>query len=411
MQKMELLAPAGNMDKMKMAFLYGADAVYLGGKLFGLRAFSDNFSRDELKEAVAYAHERGKRIHVTVNIFPHNEDLTALPDYLRFLRDIGVDALLIADPGIFSLARKLVPELPIHISTQANTTNWASVQFWHDLGASRVVMAREVSLADVREIHRRVPVELEGFVHGAMCISYSGRCLLSNNFPTNPSSNRGQCGQWCRFKNNVVEEKRPGQYFPVVEDERGTYIFNSKDLCLLPYLPDLYDAGLCSLKIEGRMKSVHYVATVVKVYRQAIDAYERAPEHFHVRPEWLQELEKISHRPYTRGFSVSRPTEADQVYSHSSNTQTHEFIGLVRSYDREKHIVWVEQRNHFKTGQTVEFLQPKGPLVTLTLPAMTDGDGNTITAAPHAQQLVGIPCDTPLEEYSMMRREVIRHDA
>lgn len=411
MQKMELLAPAGNMDKMKMAFLYGADAVYLGGKLFGLRAFSDNFSRDELKEAVAYAHERGKRIHVTVNIFPHNEDLTALPDYLRFLRDIGVDALLIADPGIFSLARKLVPELPIHISTQANTTNWASVQFWHDLGASRVVMAREVSLADVREIHRRVPVELEGFVHGAMCISYSGRCLLSNYFTQNRDSNRGQCVQCCRFKYNVVEEKRPGQYFPVVEDERGTYIFNSKDLCLLPYLPDLYDAGLCSLKIEGRMKSVHYVATVVKVYRQAIDAYERDPEHFHVRPEWLQELEKISHRPYTRGFSVSRPTEADQVYSHSSNTQTHEFIGLVRSYDREKHIAWIEQRNHFKTGQTVEFLQPKGNLVTLTLPPMTDSDGNSITAAPHAQQLVGIPCDTPLEEYSMMRREVIRHDA
>lgn len=244
-----------------------------------------------------------------------------------------------------------------------------------------------------------------------MCISYSGRCLLSNYFTQNRDSNRGQCVQCCRFKYNVVEEKRPGQYFPVVEDERGTYIFNSKDLCLLPYLPDLYDAGLCSLKIEGRMKSVHYVATVVKVYRQAIDAYERDPEHFHVRPEWLQELEKISHRPYTRGFSVSRPTEADQVYSHSSNTQTHEFIGLVRSYDREKHIVWVEQRNHFKTGQTVEFLQPKGPLVTLTLPAMTDGDGNTITAAPHAQQLVGIPCDTPLEEYSMMRREVIRHDA
>ena len=208
-----------------------------------------------------------------------------------------------------------------------------------------------------------------------------------------------------------MEEKRPGQYFPVVEDERGTYIFNSKDLCLLPYLPDLYDAGLCSLKIEGRMKSVHYVATVVKVYREAIDAYERDPEHFHVRPEWLQELEKISHRPYTRGFSVSRPTEADQVYSHSSNTQTHEFIGLVRSYDWEKHIAWIEQRNHFKTGQTVEFLQPKGKLVTLTLPPMTDGDGNPITAAPHAQQLIGIPCDTPLEEYSMMRREVIHHDA
>lgn len=411
MQKMELLAPAGNMDKLKMALLYGADAVYLGGKSFGLRAFSDNFSLEEMEEAVRYAHGLGKKVHVTVNIFPHNADLNGLPEYLTSLRDIHVDAVLIADPGIFSLARQIVPDLPVHISTQANVTNWASAKFWHDAGAKRVVMAREVSLKDVKAIHDKVPVELEGFVHGAMCISYSGRCLLSNYFTENRDSNRGQCVQCCRFKYNVVEEKRPGQYFPVVEDERGTYIFNSKDLCLLPYLPDLYDAGLCSLKIEGRMKSVHYVATVVKVYRQAIDAYERDPEHFHVRPEWLQELEKISHRPYTRGFSVSRPTEADQVYSHSSNTQTHEFIGLVRSYDREKHMVWVEQRNHFKTGQTVEFLQPKGPLVTLTLPAMTDGDGNTITAAPHAQQLVGIPCDTPLEEYSMMRREVIRHDA
>ena len=412
MGKMELLAPAGSMDKMKMAFLYGADAVYLGGKSFGLRAFSDNFSNEELKEAVDYAHARGKHIHVTVNIFPHNDDLKALPDYLVYLRDIGVDAILIADPGIFAMARQLVPDLPVHVSTQANTTNWASTKFWHDNGASRVVMAREVSLRDIKEIHAKVPdVELEGFIHGAMCISYSGRCLLSNYFTQNRDSNRGQCVQCCRFKYNIVEEKRPGQYFPVVEDERGTYIFNSKDLCLLPYLPDLYDAGLCSLKIEGRMKSVHYVATVVKVYREAIDAYERDPEHFHVRPEWLQELEKISHRPYTRGFSVSRPTEADQVYSHSSNTQTHEFIGLVRSYDWEKHIAWIEQRNHFKTGQTVEFLQPKGKLVTLTLPPMTDGDGNPITAAPHAQQLIGIPCDTPLEEYSMMRREVIHHDA
>ena len=409
MQKMELLAPAGNMDKLKMAFLYGADAVYLGGKMFGLRAFSDNFSNEELKVAVDYAHARGKKIHVTVNIFPHNDDLTELPDYLRYLRDIGVDALLIADPGIFSLARKLVPDLPIHISTQANTTNWASVQFWHDLGASRVVMAREVSLKDVKEIHRRVPVELEGFVHGAMCISYSGRCLLSNYFTQNRDSNRGQCVQCCRFKYNVVEEKRPGQYFPVMEDERGTYIFNSKDLCLLPYLSDLYDAGLCSLKIEGRMKSVHYVATVVKVYREALDAYERDPEHFTVLPRWLAELEKISHRPYTRGFSVSRPTAVDQVYSHSSNTQTHDFIGLVRSYDAVKKMAWIEQRNNFKTGQTVEFLQPKGELVQVTLQDMVDEEGNPIQVAPHARMHVGIPMEIPLEPYSLMRREVKSH--
>lgn len=409
MQKMELLAPAGNMDKLKMALLYGADAVYLGGKSFGLRAFSDNFSLEEMEEAVRYAHGLGKKVHVTVNIFPHNADLNGLPEYLTSLRDIHVDAVLIADPGIFSLARQIVPDLPVHISTQANVTNWASAKFWHDAGAKRVVMAREVSLKDVKAIHDKVPVELEGFVHGAMCISYSGRCLLSNYFTENRDSNRGQCVQCCRFKYNVVEEKRPGQYFPVMEDERGTYIFNSKDLCLLPYLPDLYDAGLCSLKIEGRMKSVHYVATVVKVYRQAIDAYERDPEHFRVLPEWVEELEKISHRPYTRGFSVSRPTEADQVYSHSSNTQTHEFIGLVRSYDAERKLALIEQRNHFKVGQTVEFLQPKGRLVRCTVSRIIDETGQDLDAARHAQQVVAIPVDEPLEAYSMMRREMKRH--
>ena len=409
MQKMELLAPAGNMDKLKMALLYGADAVYLGGKSFGLRAFSDNFSLEEMEEAVRYAHGLGKKVHVTVNIFPHNADLNGLPEYLTSLRDIHVDAVLIADPGIFSLARQIVPDLPVHISTQANVTNWASAKFWHDAGAKRVVMAREVSLKDVKAIHDKVPVELEGFVHGAMCISYSGRCLLSNYFTENRDSNRGQCVQCCRFKYNVVEEKRPGQYFPVMEDERGTYIFNSKDLCLLPYLPDLYDAGLCSLKIEGRMKSVHYVATVVKVYRQAIDAYERDPEHFRVLPEWVEELEKISHRPYTRGFSVSRPTEADQVYSHSSNTQTHEFIGLVRSYDAERKLAWIEQRNHFKVGQTVEFLQPKGRLVRCAVSRILDEDGQDLDAARHAQQVVAVPVDEPLEAYSMMRREMKRH--
>lgn len=409
MQKMELLAPAGNMDKLKMALLYGADAVYLGGKSFGLRAFSDNFSLEEMEEAVRYAHELGKKVHVTVNIFPHNADLNGLPEYLTSLRDIHVDAVLIADPGIFSLARQIVPDLPVHISTQANVTNWASAKFWHDAGAKRVVMAREVSLKDVKAIHDKVPVELEGFVHGAMCISYSGRCLLSNYFTENRDSNRGQCVQCCRFKYNVVEEKRPGQYFPVMEDERGTYIFNSKDLCLLPYLPDLYNAGLCSLKIEGRMKSVHYVATVVKVYRQAIDAYERDPEHFHVLPEWVEELEKISHRPYTRGFSVSRPTEADQVYSHSSNTQTHEFIGLVRSYDAERKLAWIEQRNHFKVGQTVEFLQPKGRLVRCAVSRILDEDGQDLDAARHAQQVVAVPVDEPLESYSMMRREMKNH--
>ncbi|MCI1822291.1 MAG: U32 family peptidase [Megasphaera sp.] len=403
---MELLAPAGNMDKMKMALLYGADAVYLGGKAFGLRAYSGNFTDEELREAVSFAHSLKKKVHVTVNIFPHNDDFKGLPEYLEYLDSIGVDAILVADPGVFYLARKIVPRMPVHISTQANTTNWISAKFWQEAGAKRVVMAREVSLADIKVIHEKVPVELEGFVHGAMCISYSGRCLLSNYFTQNRDSNRGQCVQACRWKYNIVEETRPGQYFPVTEDDRGTYIFNSKDLCLLPYLPALYEAGLCSLKIEGRMKSVHYVATVVKVYREALDAFERDPEHFSVKQEWLDELEKISHRPYTKGFSVSRPTEADQVYSHSSNTQTHEFIGLVTSYDKEKKIVYLEQRNNFKVGDTVEFLQPRGKNVHHIITKMIDEKNAIITVAPHPQMKVGIYIDTPLQPYSMMRRKV-----
>lgn len=409
MGKMELLAPAGNMDKLKAAFLYGADAVYLGGTSFGLRAFSDNFSRDELKEAVLYAHERDKKIYVTVNIFPHNDDLDDLPDYLRYLQEIDVDAVLVADAGVFMMARQLIPDMAIHISTQANTTNWAAAKFWHDHGAERIVVAREISLADVKKIHDSVPIALEGFVHGAMCISYSGRCLLSNYFTANDrDSNRGECVQCCRFTYNVVEEKRPGRYFPVVEDERGTYIFNSKDLCLLPYLPELYAAGLSSLKIEGRMKSVHYVATVVKVYRDAIDAYEADPDHYRVDPAWLAELEKISHRPYTKGFSVSRPTAADQVYGSSGTMQTYDFIGLVKRYDPLRKIAYVEQRNHFKVGDEVEFLQPKGPVITHRIERMEDAAGNPVAAAPHPQEEIGIYIEEPLQAQAMMRREVKR---
>lgn len=411
MQHMELLAPAGNMDKLKAAFLYGADAVYLGGKSFGLRAFSDNFSPEEMKEAIFYAHKLGKKVYVTVNIFPKHEDLPALPSYLKQLYEFHADAVLVADPGIFGIVREVVPNLPVHISTQANTTNWAAVKFWHDQGASRVVMAREVSLHDIHEIHDRVPVELEGFVHGAMCISYSGRCLLSNYFTQNRDSNRGQCVQCCRFKYNIVEETRPGEYFPVVEDERGTYIFNSKDLCMLPYIPDMYEAGLTSLKIEGRMKSVHYVATIVKVYREAMDAYEKDPSHFTIKPEWVEELEKISHRPYTRGFAVSRPTEADQVYSHSSNTQTHEFIGVVKSYDEVQQIIWIEQRNHFKVGQEVEFLQPHANIVRIEIKTLVNEEGLPIDAARHPKECVGIPSPIRIEPHSLLRRKVGKTNA
>ena len=405
MKKMELLAPAGNPEKLKLAFLYGADAAYLGGTSFSLRAFSDNFTPEQIKEAVEYAHSLGKKIYVTVNIFPSDEDFQYLPDYLRYLESIDVDAVLIADPGIFRLCREVAPNLSIHVSTQANTTNRSAVRFWKECGAERVVLAREVPLRDVKDIYEKTHMELEGFVHGAMCISYSGRCLLSNYFTQDRDSNHGECVQCCRFKYSLVEEKRPGEYFPVMEDERGTYIMNSKDMCLIGHLPALYEAGLSSLKVEGRMKSLHYVATVIKTYREAMDAYEADPEHFSVRAEWLEELEKISHRPYTTGFYFGRPDENDQVYAKSSNVQTHDFIGLVKSYDEASGRACIEQRNFFKVGQDVEFLMPHGPVVHMTITDLTDGDGKPVEAARHAQETVYLKTAVPLEPYAMMRRK------
>ena len=406
MKHFELLAPAGNMEKLQMALLYGADAVYMGGKSFGLRAFSDNFTDEELREAVAFTHSQSKKAYITVNIFPHNEDLPALPDYIRYIRDIGADAVIISDLGVFRTIREVAPDLPIHISTQANNTNWASVKFWEELGVSRVVLAREISLEDISLIRRKVGIELEAFIHGAMCISYSGRCLLSNYFTQNRDANRGECAQVCRWKFNVVEEKRPDQYYPVLEDERGTYLFNSKDLCLLAHIPQLAASGLTSFKIEGRMKSVHYVATVTRVYRAALDAYQANPEKFTVREEWWQELNKISHRPYTSGFYFGKPNESDQIYSGSSNTQTHDFVGLVRSYDAEHQVAVVEQRNNIKLGEEIEIAQPGQPNFTQVIQSMTDIEGNPIQAAPHPQQLVIMPVGQPVVPFAMLRRKV-----
>lgn len=404
MKKPELLAPAGNMEKMKMALRYGADAVYLGGKAYGLRAFGGNFSREELKEAMEFAHGLGRKVYVTVNIFPHNRDLAALPDYLRYLQEIGTDALLVADLGIFTMCREIVPEMELHVSTQANNTNWATVRAWQSLGAKRVVLAREMSLAEVREIREKCDVDLEMFVHGAMCISYSGRCLLSNYF-TGRDANMGSCAQSCRWKYALVEETRPGKYFPIEEDERGTYIMNSKDMCLLPHIADVIESGVESLKIEGRMKSVHYVASVVKAYRLAIDAYFDHPDTFQIEPAWLEELEKVSHRPYTTGFYYHQPTQDDQVYGTSSYIQTSEFVGLVRSYDEKTGWALVEQRNNMKLGQEIEVFQPTGPLYRQAIGAMRDEDGNAITVAPHPQQLLYMKMEQPVEPYTILRRD------
>lgn len=404
-KKPELLAPAGTLEKLKMALAFGADAVYLGGKAYGLRALGGNFTQDELREAVAYAHARAAKVYVTVNIFPHNADLNGLPDYLRFLQEIQVDGLLVADLGVFMMAKEVAPQLPLHISTQANNTNWRTVCEWQKLGAQRVVLARELSLQEIREIRQHTDVELEMFVHGAMCISYSGRCLLSSYF-TGRDANRGSCAQCCRWKYALVEETRPGQYFPIAEDERGTYIMNSKDLCLLPYLPEVMACGVDSLKIEGRMKSVHYAASVTKAYRAAIDSYVKDPQNFAVRQEWREELAKVSHRPYTTGFAFGRPTAEDQVYGTSSYEQNSDFVGLVRDYDAATGYALVEQRNNMKCGQELEIFPPQGDGWRQELRDMQDEDGESITVAPHPQQLVHIRMARPVEPWTILRRDI-----
>jgi putative protease len=403
MKKIELLAPAGSLDKCKMALLYGADAVYLGGKAFGLRAFAANFTLDEIREACQYAHKLGRKIYVTVNIVPHNGDLDGLPAYLEDLEAAGIDALLVSDMGVWAIARKVVPQMPLHVSTQANVCNYAAAQAWEALGASRIVLARELSLEEIAAICRKVHAEIEVFVHGAMCISYSGRCLLSNYF-TGRDSNRGACAQVCRWEFTLHEKNRPGQSFDIAEDENGTFIMNSKDLCLIDYIPQLAEAGVASLKIEGRMKSVHYVSTVVSVYRKAIDAYLRDPEHYSVPKSWKDELEKISHRPYTTAFALGKPGADAQVYTTSSYEQTSDFVGLVKGYDAASGRVTVEQRNHVREGEVLEVLTPAGDLFSWTVTHMKDADGNPIDAAPHAQMIYTADGSEKMVPYSLIRR-------
>lgn len=402
----ELLAPAGNMEKCKMALRYGADAVYLGGKMFGLRAFANNFEIEEIKEACDFAHSLGKKVYVTVNIFAHNSDIEKLPEYLLALEKANVDALLISDLGVWMTARRVVPNLPLHVSTQANTTNWASAQAWQNLGAARVVLARELSLAEIAEIGAKTNVELEAFVHGAMCISYSGRCLLSS-YLTGRDGNRGACAQACRWEYTLHEKNRPGESYDLEEDEHGSYVMNSKDLCLIARIPELIKAGVCSLKIEGRMKSVHYVATVVSVYRKAIDAFMADPDNYKVQPEWIEELNKISHRPYTEGFAFNRPGAEGQVYTTSSYEQTHDFAGVVLSYDKTAQKALIEQRNNVKNGELLEVLMPDGTLLPLELKNMQDEDGTPIDCAPHACQHFWISCGTELLPYSLLRRKIL----
>lgn len=403
-KKPELLAPAGNMEKCKMALLYGGDAVYLGGNKFGLRAYAANFNIAEIKEAVEFAHSLGKKVYVTVNIFAHNEDIAELPEYLLSLEKAGVDALLISDFGVWNIARQVVPAMPLHVSTQANTCNWAAAEAWKNLGAERVVLARELSIAEISEIGKKCDVELEVFVHGAMCISYSGRCYLSS-YLTGRDGNRGECAQVCRWNYKLVEQNRPDQEFSIEEDERGTYIMNSKDLCLLDLIPELAEAGVDSLKIEGRMKSVHYVATVVSVYRKAIDAWYSNPDEFVVKSEWKDELEKVSHRPYFYGFAVNKPDENGQIYTTSSYVQTRDFVGIVTDYDKETNTAYIEQRNKMVAGEKLEVLMPDGTLLEIALNDMRDENGNQFDVANRVQQRFSIKSTAYLQPYSLLRRK------
>lgn len=399
----ELLAPAGDLEKLKAAVLYGADAVYLGGRHFGLRAGAGNFDDAGLAEGVRYAHAHGARVYVTVNIFAHNRDLALLPAYLDTVSEAGADAVIVSDPGVVSIVRRQYPALPIHLSTQANTTNWAAARFWEELGVKRIVLARELTLAEIREIREKAALELEIFVHGAMCISYSGRCLLSS-YMTGRDANRGDCAQSCRWKYALAEEKRPGEYFPIEEDSRGSYILGSRDLCLIEHIPALVGAGVSSFKIEGRMKSVNYVAGVVKAYREALDAYHRDPENYRFNPSWLAEIEKVSHRDYSTGFLFGKPGPSGQHYEGEIYRRSHVFAGLVRGYDHETGLAVIEQRNHFAVGDEVDFMLPRGKNIRQKVTRIIDGEGQSVAAAPHPQQVVQIPVDGPVPEFAIMRR-------
>jgi len=359
MKNIELLAPAGDLEKLRIAIDYGADAVYCGGEQFSLRTASRNFTIEELAEGLDYAHNKGKKVYLTLNIFAHNEDLPDFYAYMDEIKDLPIDAFLISDPGILQWMRENRPDAELHLSTQTNTTNKLSALYWHKQGAKRIVLARELSLKEIAEIKRETPdtLELEAFVHGAMCISYSGRCLLSN-YLAGRDANRGACAHPCRWSYNLVEEKRPGEYYPVVEDYRGTYILNSKDLCMIQHLPALINAGVNSLKIEGRVKSVFYVATVTDAYRKAIDAYLEEGEDWFCRESWLEEVGKASHRHFTTGFYFGKPGEEDQNYKSSQYISEYEFTGIVKDYDERTRLATVEQRNKMSLGDKIEFFGP-----------------------------------------------------
>jgi U32 family peptidase len=405
--KPEILSPAGNLERLEYAVAYGADAVYIGGKDFSLRAKASNFTLDDINEGVRITHSAGKKLYVTLNIFGRDNDFDKLSDYVGNLAEIGVDSVIVADPGIFTVVKKVAPNIRIHISTQANVTNTAAADFWYAQGASRVVLARELSAGEIHDISKNSEIETEAFIHGAMCIAYSGRCLMSK-FLANRDGNRGDCSHTCRWNYRLVEEKRPGLYHDVEEDKRGLYLFNSKDLSLINHIPELMRCGLRSLKIEGRMKSTHYVAAMTKIYRQAVDRYHSDPENYSLDPEWLNEIEKVSHRLYSTGFFLGE--KGEEIIDCSRYEKTHDFVALVKGYDEKNKKVILEVRNRLKLNDVVEVLSPnensREVKITSMLKLNPDQYSGEIVGAAHAGSMVALSSDEPWHPNAIVRRAV-----
>lgn len=424
--KPELLAPAGNLEKLKFAIHYGADAVYIGGQKYGLRSNADNFSFEEMREGVEFAKKYGAKVFVATNIYAHNEDVEGIEEYLRNLYEAGIAAIIVADPVIIETAQRVVPELEVHLSTQQSTVNWQTVKFWKDQGLPRVVLGRETSLEEIEEIKRHVDVEIEAFIHGAMCSSFSGRCVLSNHF-TDRDSNRGGCCQSCRWKYDLFEDAREEEAWvseeeamqgaapkpfnlgvtqlPLFEQQDNAFTMGSKDLCMIHHVPDLVDVGVDSFKIEGRMKSIHYVATVVNVYRQAIDAYMADPDNYVLKPEWVEEINKAANRPLNTGFFYDTPDHEDHIYQPEEKAAPYDFAGLVMDYDQATGMATIQQRNHFKPGQEVEFFGPGGTFFKQVVEAIYDEEGSPLDAARHPLQRIKMKVDHPVSYFDMMRKK------
>ncbi|MBQ3559774.1 MAG: U32 family peptidase [Agathobacter sp.] len=409
MRKIELLCPASSLEVLKIAVIFGADAVYIGGEAFGLRAKAKNFSPEEMAEGIKFAHDHGVKVYVTANILAHNYDLDGVRKYFEELNNMKPDrpdGLIIADPAIFMLAKEVCPEIERHISTQANNTNYGTFNFWYQMGAKRVVTARELSLREIKEIRDNIPedMDIETFIHGAMCISYSGRCLLSNFF-TGRDANKGACTHPCRWKYAVMEEKRPGEYFPVYENERGTYIFNSKDLCMIEHIPDLIEAGIDSYKIEGRMKTALYVATVARTYRKAINDYLESPEKYQENMPWyLDQISNCTYRQFTTGFFYNKPTNETQIYDNNTYEKGYTYLGFAGPKNEEG-LYRIEQRNKFSVGEEIEVMKPNGDNIVVTVKRMVDEKGQEMESCPHPQQVFYLDLGIELDEYDILRRQ------